>query len=79
MKCLKNSFNKFAKNYKKNCTNTILIGKRTNVIAENDDIKYIKAEKTKFAQITKLKMKWKTMQWMLDNKKSIIKLYIIKF
>ena len=34
-----------------------------------DDSKYKNATNTKFAQVSKTKLKWKTIKWLIENKK----------
>ena len=37
-----------------------------------DENKYKSTHNNRFAQISKLKLKWKTIKWLTENKKGII-------
>ena len=43
---------------------------------EIDENKYKSTQNSRFAQVSKLKLKWMTIKWLTENKKGII--YIIR-
>jgi len=62
--------NKFKTNYQSKALENALVGFIVN--KEADDRKYQNTQNTKFAQVSKLKMRWKTMKWLIDNKKDCL-------
>lgn len=62
--------NKFKLNYQSKALDNVLVGFIVN--KEADDRKYKNTQNTKFAQVSKLKMRWKTMKWLIDNKKDCL-------
>lgn len=62
--------NKFKINYQCKALDHVLVGFIVN--KEADDRKYQNSKNTKYAQVSKLKMRWKTMKWLIDNKKDCL-------
>lgn len=62
--------NRFKINYQCKALENVLVGFIVN--KEADDRKYKNTQNTKFAQVSKLKMRWKTMKWLIDNKKDCL-------
>lgn len=62
--------NKFKSNYQSRALENSLVGFIVN--KESDDRKYLNPQKTKLAQIRKVKMRWKTMKWLIENKKDCL-------
>jgi len=59
--------NKFVQNYSNKKFNNVLIAMK--VKNDVDDNKYKQTQNTRFAQVSKLKLKWKTIKWLTENKK----------
>ena len=47
------------------------------VKADVDDNKYKTTQNSRFAQVAKLKLKWKTIKWLTENKKGMFVTIII--
>lgn len=62
--------NRFKHNYTKKYLGSVLYAKRVNL--EDDTQKYENVKNTKFTQVSKLKMKWKTIKWIIENKKDVL-------
>ena len=62
--------NKFKINYQSKALDNTLIAFSIN--KDPDDRKYMNVLNTKYAQVSKLKIKWKTMKWLIDNKKDCL-------
>lgn len=62
--------NRFKRNYTKKTFGSVLFAKR--VRKEDDSTKYDNVKNNKFTQVSKMKMKWKTIKWILENKKDVL-------
>jgi Ca2+-binding EF-hand superfamily protein len=62
--------NRFKRNYTKKTFGSVLFAKR--VRKEDDSNKYENVKNNKFTQVSKMKMKWKTIKWILENKKDVL-------
>lgn len=62
--------NKFRFNYQAKAIKNDLVA--FNINKEADDMKYMNVKNTKLAQVSKLKIKWKTIKWLLENKKDVL-------
>jgi Ca2+-binding EF-hand superfamily protein len=62
--------NKFKTNYSKKLLGSILIANR--IQKEDDSKKYENTKNSKFLQVSRLKMKWKTIKWILEHKKDVL-------
>ncbi len=47
----------------------MLISKQTNINKEKFDLRYCNFKTTKLGMKNKLKIRWKTIKWILDNRK----------
>jgi Ca2+-binding EF-hand superfamily protein len=63
--------NKFKKNYSKKYLGSVLLAQRVGKLTD-DSNKYENVKNNKFTQVSKLKMKWKTIKWLIDNKKDTL-------
>ncbi len=68
--------NKFKRNFTKKSFGSVLFASR--IRKEDDSRKYENVKNNKFVQNSKLKMKWKTISWILQNKKDVLD-RLIKF
>lgn len=63
--------NRFKRNFMTKHLGTVLMASKTS--KESDDAnKYENVKNTKLAMVSKLKMKWKTIKWLIDNKKETL-------
>jgi Ca2+-binding EF-hand superfamily protein len=62
--------NRFKNNYTKKYFGSVLLAMR--IRKEDDSNKYDNVKNNKFTQVSKLKMKWKTIKWIFENKKDVL-------